>query len=583
MITPSKLPFTLTFSGGWDKGVRYFNRFTEDPSELGEEVKPGLTFTENQDIYVRFEAPRGFRFTMDGLDVVTLPGQERENGQTYITPAHRPGEAILLFEGQDFPLVPGYYVLTVEGNGKSWYGLMEIKPKYMGKQSWQDMRDELADEIRTLSFDFMKRNIHISKALEGALGLSPSMLLRFYTISDESPVVMNVLDELSHTANARIVLKLKQIRREEGRRPDPHIRPQHVKERPGAPRMPALRTEITRDVAENRFAKSILLALDRILQQFLDEIEGPVKRLEEKQEKLKKYTWGLEYKTGENALSRLRLYRQRARRIRSGIGRVTLAPWFEEARTDRLSEVPMTVVMDPRYSVLYRLYKNLSRPAQSLDVSNFYQFQWKRTDKLYELWSFLQFIKALTARGWELEEGITVIKEEGRYRLSSLESGTEIKLKRDGEEVHLIYDGILPASSSDTDRKDHPLYTNNPHRQPDLRLDYYKGGLYYGSLVADFKYRDILFLWQDETRSASLRRQFNAYRDMNTRFYRDCDEITSLRDSRPVKEVWAVFPREIPGRSDEDYSLRFIPLAPGLTANSRLADELENYLASLRK
>ena len=197
MITPSKLPFTLTFSGGWDKGVRYFNRFTEDPSELGEEVKPGLTFTENQDIYVRFEAPRGFRFTMDGLDVVTLPGQERENGQTYITPAHRPGEAILLFEGQDFPLVPGYYVLTVEGNGKSWYGLMEIKPKYMGKQSWQDMRDELADEIRTLSFDFMKRNIHISKALEGALGLSPSMLLRFYTISDESPVVMNVLDELS--------------------------------------------------------------------------------------------------------------------------------------------------------------------------------------------------------------------------------------------------------------------------------------------------------------------------------------------------------------------------------------------------
>ena len=101
--------------------------------------------------------------------------------------------------------------------------------------------------------------------------------------------------------------------------------------------------------------------------------------------------------------------------------------------------------------------------------------------------------------------------------------------------------------------------------------------------MADFKYRDLLFLWQDETRSASLRRQFNAYRDMNTRFYRDLDETASLRDSRPVKEVWAVFPREIPGRSDEDYSLRFIPLAPGLSGNERLADELENYLTSLRQ
>lgn len=581
MITPSKLPFTLTFSGGWDKGVRYFNRFTDHPEELAEDRAPGLTFTENQDIYIRFDAPRGFRFTMDGLDVVTIPGEERENGQTYIAPFRRQDQPLLLFEGQNFPLVPGYYVLTVEGGGRSWYGLMEITPKYMGKQSWQDMRDELTDEIRTLSFDFMKKNIHISKALEGALGLNTSMLLRFYTISSESSVVLSVLDELSHTANARMVLRLKQIRQEEGRRPDPHIRPQHVKERPGAERMPALRTEITRDVEENRFAKSILLALDHILQQFLEEIDGPIRRLEEKQAELRKYTWGLEYKTGEKALSRLSLYRRRARRIKDSISRVSRAPWFEEAGTATEGEVPMTVFMDPRYSVLYRLYKNLSDPAQSLDVSSFYQFQWKRTDKLYEMWSFLQFIKALTAKGWELEEGISVIREEGRYRLSSLESGTEIKLRRKGEEVHLTYDGILPASSADTDRENHPLYTNNSHRQPDLRLDYYKGGLYYGSLVADFKYRDLLFLWQDETRSASLRRQFNAYRDMNTRFYRDCDEITSLRDSRPVKEVWAVFPREIPGRSDEDYSLRFIPLAPGLNANSRLADELENYLTSL--
>lgn len=581
MITPSKLPFTLTFSGGWDKGVRYFNRFTDNPEELAEDRAPGLTFTENQDIYIRFDAPWGFRFTMDGLDVVTIPGEERENGQTYIAPFRRQDQPLLLFEGQDFPLVPGYYVLTVEGGGRSWYGLMEITPKYMGKQSWQDMRDELTDEIRTLSFDFMKKNIHISKALEGALGLNASMLLRFYTISSESSVVLSVLDELSHTANARMVLRLKQIRQEEGRRPDPHIRPQHVKERPGAERMPALRTEITRDVEENRFAKSILLALDHILQQFLEEIDGPIRRLEDKQAELRKYTWGLEYKTGENALSRLSLYRRRARRIKDSISRVSRAPWFEEAGTATEGEVPMTVFMDPRYSVLYRLYKNLSDPAQSLDVSSFYQFQWKRTDKLYEMWSFLQFIKALTAKGWELEEGISVIREEGRYRLSSLESGTEIKLRRKGEEVHLTYDGILPASSADTDRENHPLYTNNSHRQPDLRLDYYKGGLYYGSLVADFKYRDLLFLWQDETRSASLRRQFNAYRDMNTRFYRDLDETASLRDSRPVKEVWAVFPREIPGKSDEDYSLRFIPLAPGLTGNHRLAEELENYLTSL--
>lgn len=551
--------------------------------DLGKGLRPGMQFTENQDIFVHFEAPRGFRFTMDGLDVVTIPGMEQENGQTWIAPLRRQQPPLLLFEGQDFPLVPGYYVLTVEGGGRSWYSLMEITPKYLGKQAWQDMRDELAEEIRTLSFDFMKKNIHLPRMAEGDMGVDTSMLLKFYTISDESKVVLNVLEELSHSANVRLALRMKQVRQRGPMKPDPHVRPQHVKQREGAAKAPALFTEITRDVAENRFAKSLLLGLDSTLRDFLSEIEKPVENLEKRRAVLRKYRQTLELTTTEKALSQLKIYRERAKRLRSSIRQVSMAPWFEEALGEMPDTVPMIVFRDPRYSVLYRLYKNLAHPKESFEISGFYQFRWKRTDKLYELWGFLQFVKALSARGWDVEEGISVIKEGGKYRLSSLESGTEVKMKRDREEVHLVYDGIVPSSSQDTDRENHPVYTNNRHRQPDLRLDYYKGGLYYGSLVADFKYRDMLYLWQDPEKSESLRRQFNAYRDMNTKYYRDKDELTSLRDSRPVKEVWALFPREVPPRRDEDFSLRFLPLAPGLPGNKNLADRLEEYLESLGK
>ena len=255
---------------------------------------------------------------------------------------------------------------------------------------------------------------------------------------------------------------------------------------------------------------------------------------------------------------------------------------FEETKNEMPTIVPAAVFRDPRYAVLYQLHKNLLHPTSSLDISNFYQFQWKRTDKLYELWGFLQFVKALLKKGWELEDGVSVIKEEGKYRLSSLESGTTIQMKRGDEEIHLLYDGLVPSTSAETNREKEPLYTNNAHRRPDLRLDYYQKNLYCGSLVVDFKYRDILFLWQDENRGEGLRRQFNAYRDMNTRFYRNMDEKTSLRDSRPVKEVWAVFPREVPGKADQDYSLKFIPLSPGQESNAALPELLENYLASLR-
>lgn len=578
MITRSKLPFSLTFETK-KEGIISARRFTIDPDRLTGHFPAALALTENQDIFLRFEAPTGFRFTMDGLDIVTLPGQERESEQTYILPEGK--KDILLFAGQDFPLVPGYYVMTVEGAGRAWYGILEINPRYMEKQSWQEMRDELVEEIKTLSFDFMKRNIHISRQLEGALGVNTEMLLRFYTIRDESPVVLNVLDELARTANSRLALRMKHVRTLGDRRTEPHIRPQHFHDRAGAPTTPALYTEMTWDVAENRFAKALLMKLDQNLFTFIKEIDGHVERLEDRQREIARFSRDREYRMGVKALSQFIDYRKRATLLRQSIRRVTLAPWYEETKGEMPETMPMAVFRDPRYSVLYRLYKNLENPFSSLDVSSFYQFQWKRTDKLYEMWGFLRFIKALMAKGWELEDGVEVLKEEGKYRLASLESGTEIRLKRENAEIRLVYDGIVPGNSADTSRDKAPLYTNNSHRQPDLRMDYYKEGLYYGSLVADFKYRDVLFLWQDENRSYSIRKQFNAYRDMNTRFYRDMTEAASLRDSRPVKEVWAVFPKEIPGRSDADYSLRFIPLAPGLPGNEELPDLLEKYIESI--
>ena len=91
-------------------------------------------------------------------------------------------------------------------------------------------------------------------------------------------------------------------------------------------------------------------------------------------------------------------YRKRAMVLRGAIRMVADAPWFQETKGIMPQTIPMIVFRDPRYAVIYRLYRNLKHPKDSLSISSFYQFQWKRTDKLYELWCFLQFIKALYAK-----------------------------------------------------------------------------------------------------------------------------------------------------------------------------------------
>lgn len=486
-----KLPFRLSFITKGDGGRVYpVTRFVNGEEAVLEE-SAGVSLVENQDIWLRFDGPPDFRFTMDGLDVVTLPHAEKIDGQSYLRPGWK-GEPFLLFEGRDFPLVPGYYVITVTGAGKIWRGLLEITPKFMGRQSWQAMREELVEEIKDLSFDFMKRSIHISRSMEGELGLKSAMLLRFYAISEESDRVVQVLGELARTANSRIVRKQGVVRSNRDAA-GAHIRCASGKSREGTPVLPVICSEVTWNVAENRFAKAILQKLDENLRSFVQEIDDHARRLGKVQDANAGYYKNRDFKNGANALSHFEKYRARAVHIRNAIRMVAEATWFHEAESGMPETLPMTVFLDPRYSLLYRLYRNLRNPADSLSVSSFYQFQWKRTDKLYELWCFLQFIKALEEKGWELATGPAVVQEDGKYRLSSLEEGTEITLSRNDEKIRLIYDGTVPQHASDTDRETDPLYTNNVHRRPDLRMDYYRNGAYNGSLVADFKYRDIFF------------------------------------------------------------------------------------------
>lgn len=573
MITPSdRPPFEVRFHSR--EGDRVLEGFTTALDAPGADFTPGLSFAENQDISVLFRAPQGFRLTMDGLDVVYVQGAYRDGGEAFLTPD---GRYTTVFEAKNFPLVPGYYVVRAEGRGRVWKSIIEILPRYMGKQQWQDMRDELMGEIRRLSFDFMKRSMHIDPVLEGALGIESGMLLRFYIVNDLFDRVLHVTSELAHTANSRIALRTRRVRTETVRE-GAHTR---TGPRTGAPYTAVRRVETTWDVAENRFAKTILLRLDRNLRDFIEKIDENIARVAGEQEEAKRYKKDYQYRLRSEAMKRFQSYRRRAARLALAIREARDAPWFAETETARVIAADTTVARDPRYAVLSQLHRNLRHPEESLSVSSFYRFQWKRTDKLYELWCVLTFVKALASKGWQMEKGPAVTSDGSNYILESLDAGTSLLMRRGAETLRLVYDDPIPASAADTDARTAPLYTNNPHRRPDLRIDYYRDEKYCGSLVADFKYRDIYKLWGDRATSAELRLQFNAYRDMNTKFYRDMDERTSLRDSRPVKEVWAVFPKETPAAADEDYSLRFIALAPGLAANDSLPGALDAYFEAL--
>ncbi|CAM3904045.1 hypothetical protein COLU111180_13485 [Cohnella lubricantis] len=115
-------------------------------------------------------------------------------------------------------------------------------------------------------------------------------------------------------------------------------------------------------------------------------------------------------------------------------------------------------------------------------------------------------------------------------------------------------------------------------------------GVYYGTVMMDFKYRPRHNFWEkDRINTIARTREMNqliAYSDSRSNFLYGEDRPSSAAFQRlsPVAEVWALYPvkegREERPTSSPDHSLRLIPLSPG-GDNEHVVQEFERVLKQL--
>jgi hypothetical protein len=211
--------------------------------------------------------------------------------------------------------------------------------------------------------------------------------------------------------------------------------------------------------------------------------------------------------------------------------------------------------------------------------------RWKRTDKLYEIWGFIQFLQILTKTmcyqpvdGWLYSED-----RERQGGLQTLEGNTRIVLCKDAMTIHLFYEGEIPLDAADTSH-DHPLYTESTSNRPDMRMDIYLDTTYMGSLLFDFKYRPLHHIW-DVTR---VKHKTITMRKLS-QYVLSCKSnylfgIREARYVRPVHEVWAIHPnvhKEYPASKKlENHDLRIVQLSPTYSSE-HIAENLTMAITEL--
>lgn len=577
MATPRRLPFEVRLKFG--QLTRVLRNFTENPNEANvdetylTEYRPCLL----EFVSISGAAPPDARLYIDGFDALVDEGSvlEVDDDRVYM-PC---GKQIAIQSSDDdpqanpskgdspYPWIPGNYRVEVQWDGRRYYTILNVCPKNLSWDQLRLMRQELEQYVVGLTLDIVRRNQGI-----GHSDMVTALPVRFYQY------------QLLHKNLSMIEAALRDIARkpkQEVRRTysiqavSKNLRRDHKSYRwshshQGLARncgqtdsrarvalVPA--SVVTYDLPENRWVRRIVEDLLDIT----DDIATAIRSLPNSTD------CRLEHAKSETQ----RLLRD-ILHIQSRLRGVLSEPVFRSVSLDR-GALPYTPAMqrDGRYRTLYKFWRDL-RNHSRVRVDAAFEYQWKRTDVLWEYWTLVRTIQALRQLGFEPVSGWIFGQDwkfPERVLIPVIPEGTRIVMTRDNEQIAIHYAERIAHSREVARQMGSLLYVEGVHNWPDLRLDYLRDGSYQYSVVVEAKYRPLRYIWDENQASnrqlwTKIMNQLQAYRSvsrLDNSLVRAVKEVIVVYprgdDKPPVYEAWdhIVLIRLTPGESDNHYVEHF--------------------------
>lgn len=558
MATPPSLPFAVRIyfkPDSEDSRVGYLGSFTLDEKAAEPDR---LVLTEYRDYDLEFvslhgEPPEDARLYIDGFDALVHPDLVTDGGSTYVPCGKR--IKIGRYNETDFPWIPGSYRVRVDWDGTSYYDVLNVRPKDLSDEELRVMRKELEQYVVGLTLDLIRKNQGI-----GQSDFASRLPVRFYQyqLLEKHFARLNetLLDLLrrpkhevrkihevvsahnSHEADSgsyRWLNSYAGYSRNAGR-VDKSVR-----------NVLAPKRIVDYDLPENRWVKRILLSLIGILEEIANSLEVYI-----------------QLETGRLQETELQL--AKVRRLQARLRLILNDPLFEEVTVGH-GVLPYTPALrrDGRYRMLYQFWWDLVHHSE-IKVEASFEYQWKKTDLLWEYWSFAKTLQALQKLDFQPESG-WIYDERWQFPervfIPSIPPGTKVTMCRNNgsQRIEVYYNQRLPHSGEEAQRNDSPVFVEGSHDRPDVRIDCYTRDEYCFSLIVEAKYRKACHIWNsalkdDHAKWTSVMDQLRAY----------WTDVTNVADRmrRAVKNVIVLYPRgNLNNIHDTGRYITLVHLVPG--------------------
>lgn len=561
------------YGDNWED-KRTINDFYDNEHHLYELPRENVVeLTENLNLSVKFNSScMSARFYMDGLD--TLPEQsvsEDEVGEAFLSP-HEEFQEIFSYDSEGFyPLIPGYYRMKIQLKERTFYSWVKVKPKELSEEEWTIMRDDIEKGVNGLAQDILRKN--------SSLGLNESSLLpitnirKLLYLQEKFGRISTALSDLYKKPKYTIIKEYYKVPKGKSTLIDERSIHYHSRHPETKDMVLQPKRRPNYNLQENKILKRIISFLLKEMNAFLLIATSYKDAAEEKYKNERDSFTRKSLAAGINDVSELIAS---ARKIRSYFTWFNTNHWIVEVKEPDKLQIPHSMNLDHRYRTIYQIYRAMKSDEMTVTLDSSYSYHWKRTDLLYEIWGFLQLTKIMCSKdvgfnpisGWIFDQDLS----ENSIIIPVLSSDTCILFKKDEISVRMYYDTKIPRESKDT-TLENPIYTSGVHNRPDTRIDIYKKDIFCGSILVDFKYRPLKYIWNHNkirtNRQSKVMSQLDSYKsNCRSKFlYKDVYPKSFVDRMHTVTEVWGLFPgrgvNANPRKPLEEYGIRIMEFCPG--------------------
>lgn len=478
---------------------------------------------------------------------------------------------IIIYEHnkQDVPLVPGYYFFEVHSLSDKYFSAIKIIPKDLSSLQWENMRAEIESKVRGLSLDFIRRKRTERRNASDKVAPNDTFV-KIKNLSEDIPAVLSSLEALKKEAKVKI--RKDYSWKNNGSKAQIDFKTikmmQKNPDRKG--QLYSANRFLDYDTEENQWLKFILTHILRFSKnsiEYLDRILEVINKNFEKEVRFSNYRSQANNTFINSTHNHRKLEIEKLRKqlfsfyiyVNDFLGE----KYFSSVSNRKSIFLPKTLVLSPKYNIVYKMYLKNIRTSNALHLDDSYNYFWRKTDLLYEIWTYIKTIDSLIEMGFVPESGWIFDYDSWVEPLPFLEDGTKVKMSRETTSVSVVFNEVLKGQSF-RNTLDNPLKTSSNRKKPDIRIDLFDEQKYAGSIILDAKYKKLINIISSRYNTSSLN-QLRSYRNDPFSSIIDIPDYL-LSHIKPVASVFAIYPISEGKSSPKDFDeqqLFFSELRPG--------------------